>query len=72
MGAQGAANIVYRRKLKAVEEAGEDVEAARAELIQDYEDALLNPVPRRRRGGTSTPSSNPAKPATGSCAPCGR
>ena len=43
MGAQGAANIVYRRKLKAVEEAGEDVEAARAELIQDYEDALLNP-----------------------------
>jgi propionyl-CoA carboxylase beta chain len=43
MGAQGAANIVYRRTLKAVEEAGEDVEAARAELIQDYEDALLNP-----------------------------
>ena len=43
MGAQGAANIVYRRKLKAAEEAGEDVDALRDELIQDYEDALLNP-----------------------------
>ncbi|RAA70000.1 methylmalonyl-CoA carboxyltransferase, partial [Burkholderia multivorans] len=37
MGAQGAANIVYRRKLKAAEEAGEDVDALRDELIQDYE-----------------------------------
>ncbi|MCD1284414.1 MAG: acyl-CoA carboxylase subunit beta [Brevibacterium sp.] len=43
MGAQGAANIVYRRKLKAADEAGEDVDALRDELIQDYEDALLNP-----------------------------
>ena len=43
MGAQGAANIVYRRELKSVEEAGGDVEGRRAELIQEYEDALLNP-----------------------------
>ena len=43
MGAQGAANIVYRRTLKEAEAAGEDVEAKRAELVQEYEDALLNP-----------------------------
>ena len=43
MGAQGAANIVYRKTLKAAEEAGEDVDAKRGELIQEYEDALLNP-----------------------------
>ncbi|MCG7300218.1 MULTISPECIES: acyl-CoA carboxylase subunit beta [Brevibacterium] len=43
MGAQGAANIVYRRTLKEAEAAGEDVEAKRTELVQEYEDALLNP-----------------------------
>ena len=43
MGAQGAANIVYRRDLAAVDEAGGDVDARRAELIQEYEDELLNP-----------------------------
>jgi propionyl-CoA carboxylase beta chain len=43
MGAQGAANIVYRRELKSVEESGGDVDGRRAELIQEYEDALLNP-----------------------------
>lgn len=43
MGAQGAANIVYRRDLAAVDEAGGDVDARRGELIQEYEDALLNP-----------------------------
>ena len=43
MGAQGAANIVYRRELKSVEESGGDVDARRAELIQEYEDELLNP-----------------------------
>ena len=43
MGAQGAANIVHRKTLKAVADAGEDVDAKREELIQEYEDALLNP-----------------------------
>ncbi|WP_044494015.1 MULTISPECIES: acyl-CoA carboxylase subunit beta [Nesterenkonia] len=43
MGAQGAVNILYRRDLAAVEKDGGDVEARRAELIADYEAALLNP-----------------------------
>lgn len=43
MGAQGAANIVYRRKLKDAQDAGLDVEAVRADLVEEYEDALLNP-----------------------------
>jgi propionyl-CoA carboxylase beta chain len=43
MGAQGAVNILYRRDLAAAAEAGEDVEAKRAELIQKYEEELLNP-----------------------------
>ena len=34
---------MYRRTLKEAEAAGEDVEAKRAELVQEYEDALLNP-----------------------------
>ncbi|WP_344308916.1 acyl-CoA carboxylase subunit beta [Brevibacterium samyangense] len=43
MGAQGAANILHRRDLAAAEAAGEDVEALRASLVEDYEDQLLNP-----------------------------
>ncbi|WP_202411075.1 acyl-CoA carboxylase subunit beta [Brevibacterium rongguiense] len=43
MGAQGAANIVYRRRLKAAADEGQDVEALRAQLVEEYEDALLNP-----------------------------
>lgn len=43
MGAQGAVNILYRRDLAAAEKAGEDVEAKRAQLIEDYEAELLNP-----------------------------
>ncbi|OMH31331.1 acyl-CoA carboxylase subunit beta [Tersicoccus sp. Bi-70] len=43
MGAQGAVNILYRADLKATADAGEDVEARRAELIEHYEEALLNP-----------------------------
>ncbi|PNL17512.1 acyl-CoA carboxylase subunit beta [Micrococcus sp. FDAARGOS_333] len=43
MGPQGAVNILYRRDLAAAAEAGEDVEATRAQLVQDYEAELLNP-----------------------------
>ncbi|GAB2760140.1 acyl-CoA carboxylase subunit beta [Sinomonas soli] len=43
MGAQGAVNILYRRELAAVSAEGGDVEAKRAELIQHYEEELLNP-----------------------------
>ncbi|GGC99741.1 methylmalonyl-CoA carboxyltransferase [Tersicoccus solisilvae] len=43
MGAQGAVNILYRADLKATADAGDDVDARRAELIEDYEEALLNP-----------------------------
>ncbi|GAB3992398.1 acyl-CoA carboxylase subunit beta [Nocardioides marmoraquaticus] len=50
MGAQGAANIVYRKELKAVADEGGDVEARRAELISDYEDTLANPYVAAERG----------------------
>ena len=43
MGPQGAVNILYRRDLAAAADAGEDVEAKRAQLVQDYEAELLNP-----------------------------
>jgi propionyl-CoA carboxylase beta chain len=50
MGAQGAANIVHRKTLKAVEADGGDVEAERARLIAEYEDALANPYVAAERG----------------------
>ncbi|QWF79347.1 acyl-CoA carboxylase subunit beta [Amycolatopsis sp. CA-230715] len=50
MGAQGAANIVYRKTLKTAADEGKDVEALRAELIQEYEDTLLNPYEAAERG----------------------
>ncbi|WP_091515077.1 MULTISPECIES: acyl-CoA carboxylase subunit beta [Amycolatopsis] len=50
MGAQGAANIVHRRTLAKAAEEGKDVEALRAQLIQEYEDALLNPYEAAERG----------------------
>jgi propionyl-CoA carboxylase beta chain len=50
MGAQGAANIVHRRTLKAVEDEGGDVEARRAELIDEYETTLANPYIAAERG----------------------
>ncbi|MGO1182765.1 MAG: acyl-CoA carboxylase subunit beta [Micrococcaceae bacterium] len=43
MGAQGAVNILYRRELKAVGEDGGDVDARRAQIVEDYEAELLNP-----------------------------
>ncbi|HEX6149419.1 acyl-CoA carboxylase subunit beta [Nocardioides sp.] len=50
MGAQGAANILHRKTLAAVEGEGGDVEAKRAELIQEYEDTLANPYIAAERG----------------------
>ncbi|QNK54211.1 acyl-CoA carboxylase subunit beta [Dermacoccus sp. PAMC28757] len=52
MGAQGAANILYRKELAKVAEKGssEDVEARRAELITEYEDTLANPYISADRG----------------------
>jgi propionyl-CoA carboxylase beta chain len=50
MGAQGAANILHRKTLAAVEKGGGDVEAKRAELIQEYEDTLANPYMAAERG----------------------
>ncbi|KUP28077.1 acyl-CoA carboxylase subunit beta [Kocuria rhizophila] len=43
MGSQGAVEILYRRDLKAAEENGEDAQALRAELAQQFEEDLLNP-----------------------------
>jgi propionyl-CoA carboxylase beta chain len=50
MGAQGAANIVHRKTLAKAADEGKDVEALRAELIQEYEDTLLNPYEAAERG----------------------
>jgi len=50
MGAQGAANIIHRKELAAVEAAGGDVEARRKELIDEYEDTLANPYIAAERG----------------------
>ena len=50
MGAQGAANILYRKELKEVADAGGDVEAERARRIQEYEDTLANPYVAAERG----------------------
>lgn len=50
MGAQGAANIVHRRTLAEIEAAGGDVEAKRAELIDEYETTLANPYIAAERG----------------------
>jgi propionyl-CoA carboxylase beta chain len=46
MGAQGAANILYRRELAAAD----DPEALRAEVVTDYEDTLVNPYIAAERG----------------------
>jgi propionyl-CoA carboxylase beta chain len=42
--------IVHRRRLAAAAEAGEDVDALRAELQQEYEDTLVNPYVGAERG----------------------
>jgi propionyl-CoA carboxylase beta chain len=50
MGASGASNIVHRKTLAAAGERGEDVNALRARLDQEYEDTLLNPYIAAERG----------------------
>ncbi|MGH3492105.1 MAG: acyl-CoA carboxylase subunit beta [Sciscionella sp.] len=51
MGAQGAANIVYRKRLAAeAERSSGDVEALRGKLVAEYEDTLLNPYAAAERG----------------------
>jgi propionyl-CoA carboxylase beta chain len=50
MGAQGAANILHRKTLKKIADEGGDVEARRAELIDEYETTLANPYIAAERG----------------------
>jgi propionyl-CoA carboxylase beta chain len=50
MGASGAVNILQRRALAEVEQAGGDVAAERARLIGDYEEAIVNPWDAAERG----------------------
>jgi propionyl-CoA carboxylase beta chain len=50
MGAQGAVNILQRSALKAAAENGEDVDATRRELVDDYELQLANPYVAAERG----------------------
>ncbi|WP_134740849.1 acyl-CoA carboxylase subunit beta [Nocardioides sp. 503] len=53
MGAQGAANIVHRKELAKIADDGgspEQVEARRAELIDEYETTLANPYIAAERG----------------------
>ena len=50
MGAQGAVEIVNRRELAAVAADGGDVPAARAALVEEYEERLANPYVAAERG----------------------
>ncbi|MGY0537651.1 acyl-CoA carboxylase subunit beta [Nocardioides sp. YJ-D4] len=53
MGAQGAANIIHRRTLADLEASGvstDEVEAKRAQLIDEYETTLANPYIAAERG----------------------
>lgn len=50
MGASGAVNILQRGALKAVEQAGGDVDAARRRLTAEYEEAIVNPWDAADRG----------------------
>jgi len=50
MGSSGAVNILQRRALKEVEDAGGDVEAERERLVDEYEDAIVNPWDAAARG----------------------
>lgn len=50
MGASGAVGFVYRGKLKEAAANGEDVDALRLQLQQEYEDTLVNPYVAAERG----------------------
>ncbi|QTI71249.1 acyl-CoA carboxylase subunit beta [Gordonia sp. L191] len=50
MGASGAVGFVYRSRLKEAEANGDDVDALRLELQQEYEDTLVNPYVAAERG----------------------
>jgi propionyl-CoA carboxylase beta chain len=50
MGASGAVGFVYRQKLKEAAANGEDVDALRLQLQQEYEDTLVNPYIAAERG----------------------
>jgi len=50
MGAGGAVNILQRRALQEVAQAGGDVEAERKRLTDEYEDAIVNPWDAAARG----------------------
>ena len=54
MGAQGAVNILYRKQLAKVAESGGDVDAARQEFIQHYDNELANPYAAAERGYIDT------------------
>ncbi|WP_136518849.1 acyl-CoA carboxylase subunit beta [Cellulomonas telluris] len=50
MGAGGAVNILQRGALKAVQDAGGDVDAERRRLTAEYEDAIVHPWEAADRG----------------------
>ncbi len=54
MGAQGAVNILHRKTLADAAAAGEDVDALRKELVDDYETQLANPYIAAERGYIDT------------------
>ena len=54
MGAQGAANILYRKELNSLAGDLPAQEARRAELVSEYEDTLVNPYVAAERGYIDT------------------
>ncbi|RVW04550.1 acyl-CoA carboxylase subunit beta [Rhodococcus spongiicola] len=50
MGASGAVGFVYRKQLLEAAQNGEDVDALRLKLQQEYEDTLVNPYIAAERG----------------------
>lgn len=50
MGADGAVNIIHRSELKRVAEEGGDVDARRAEMVDEYKARFANPYQAAERG----------------------